>query len=710
MQQPIRWPDSLCNGTEMGRRIREFDWSQTSLGPIEQWPLELRTSVTLLATDSVAMALLWGDDYVAFYNDRYVPIAGDKHPGMLGTPVSAVWPEIWDAVEPLLAGARSSGKPFSLENQRFDVWRHGFLEEIYVTAFCAPLRMENVEGGIFIIETETTKHVLADRRMQALSRLSARLRSTQNESATYEELRNGLREVPDLPFAFVYLRDETAKSTANLAVAVATAPTAHEPDSQIDLSRDLSDYFGSSAVIVPLRFSEERNDFGVFVAGTNPRVPLDGDYRDYLSLLAAHIAGAFAEVRALQNAQAYERELQIAHAFQNAALPRALPTIPGLRFSALYEPAGLEANVGGDFYDAFRLLDGRVVVAVGDVSGAGLDAATTMGALRQSLRAAASINPDPQMLLKAADGIFAEAGRAPFASAFVAVIDPLTLSMRYANAGHPPPVLRSPGGTPTLLESNDLLLGVTIADVDISRRTGQMVIEPKSLLVLYTDGLSEATRDPIEGEQRLREAVSTLDLDGQHAGSAAKTICRTVLDGRAVHDDVALLTVYFERSLTESQDRLVRWQFSSDDGEAAHRIRAEFERTLRAGGMNGEEIFAAEMIFAELLGNVVRHAGTQVDVLLDCTNEIPVLHVLDSGEGFSLNPKLPTDAYSECGRGLYIVKRLARDLTVTPRTNSRGSHARAVLTGRFRTSSASGPMPVYPVSSANGAGTKSAGT
>lgn len=146
----------------------------------------------------------------------------------------------------------------------------------------------------------------------------------------------------------------------------------------------------------------------------------------------------------LHNARLFERESRLAESFQNAALPSGLPECPGIRFSALYSPAGVDAKIGGDFHDAFRLLDGRVAVCIGDVAGTGLEAAATMAAVRQSIRAAASINPDPALMLKAADAVFSEQGRAPFATAFVGIIDPVTFSLQYANAGHPRPMLRSP--------------------------------------------------------------------------------------------------------------------------------------------------------------------------------------------------------------------------------------------------------------------------
>jgi signal transduction histidine kinase/CheY-like chemotaxis protein len=384
--------------------------------------------------------------------------------------------------------------------------------------------------------------------------------------------------------------------------------------------------------------------------------------------------------------QATETELQarIARSFQDAALPGELPTIPGIQFSSLYEPALINSRVGGDFYDAFRLLDGRLVVSIGDVAGSGLEAAATMGAVRQSIRAAAMINPDPQLLLKAADGVFLDSGKPPFASAFVAVIDPLTFSMQYANAGHPPALLRRPDGTIAPLVENDLLLGIETDTPNGYRRVSSFIIEPGSLLALYTDGLTEALHDHADGEVRLTQAVAQMQARRENASHTASAIRDTMLGaGGTSHDDVAVLTTFFERPALGS-DYAPSWTFAWNDGVAAHRTRAKMGAILAAGGLGLDELFAADTIFFELVGNAVRHARTPIEVALDLTQPSPVLHVFDSGPGFALNPKLPSEVYSERGRGLYIVAQLAREFTAGRRTGRAGTHLRAVLPGIVR--------------------------
>ncbi len=389
---------------------------------------------------------------------------------------------------------------------------------------------------------------------------------------------------------------------------------------------------------------------------------------------------------------AYERSEAILARFQEAALPARLPSVPGVHFSALYEPAGVGQNVGGDFYDAFRLLDGRIVVSIGDVAGSGIDAAAAMGALRQSIRAAANINPDPKALLRAADRIFDGQLRSEFATAFVAVFDPVTFSMQYASAGHPPAMLRRTDGTVHPLEGSDVPLGLDLVEYDGNAGAGRRVVEPGTFLVLYTDGLTEANRDICQSEQRLIEILADPSFAGEASSQAARIIRNHMLGETASHDDVAVLTVFFERPLLQcSNVDAQSWTFNADDAMAAHRARTAITAHLARRGMAADDVFASEMVYSELLGNVVRYARGDIDVVIDLSGRSAVLHVIDRGGGFSVNPKLPADDYAERGRGLFIVSELAYDFSVTPRTHGSGSHARVVLRGRLGARPSPGP-------------------
>jgi PAS domain S-box-containing protein len=361
-----------------------------------------------------------------------------------------------------------------------------------------------------------------------------------------------------------------------------------------------------------------------------------------------------------------EREHKASTAFQHAALPATLPLIPGIVFNAVYSAARSEALVGGDWYDVFRLSDGRVVLSIGDVSGSGLDAAVTMGAVRQSIRGAAQIYPDPVAVLDAADRALRSEQPERIVTAFAGVFDPLTSNLMYASAGHPAPLVRRSDGTIVELTASGLPLGLRPGRHDDAPRT--ITLAEDSLVVFYTDGLIEATRDLIEGERLLREALEQFDV------RAADEPARALLDAvvRDPIDDVAILTMHVGAIPT------ARWSIDVTDRGRVRDVRFALAERLREHGANDADVCTAELLFSELVGNVVRHSGGLAEIAVDATGEYPVLHVLDRGSGFTFHARLPNDVMSESGRGLYIASMLARDLSVVPRPDG-GSHARAVL-------------------------------
>jgi anti-sigma regulatory factor (Ser/Thr protein kinase) len=203
-------------------------------------------------------------------------------------------------------------------------------------------------------------------------------------------------------------------------------------------------------------------------------------------------------------------------------------------------------------------------------------------------------------------------------------------------------------------------------------------VPPDSLLVLYTDGLTEATRDVIDGEARVREALA--DRRIAHAPNPAKAILDAVLGGTS-RDDVAILTMRvapIESLAPRPPSERLTWRFDSADVAAAQTARREFASFLAKGDVPEDELYAAELVFGELISNVVRYAPGPVAVTIDWTGTAPVLHVLDEGPGFQHVARLPSDVYSERGRGLFLIASLTEDFHVARRAD-RGSHARAVL-------------------------------
>jgi len=268
--------------------------------------------------------------------------------------------------------------------------------------------------------------------------------------------------------------------------------------------------------------------------------------------LRVKTAGLFADEREMSRAAAsvlagvategearYEQEHNIAQAFQHALLPQFLPESENVHLDAIYAAADDRDLVGGDWYDAFTVDDGKIVISIGDVGGHGLDAAVWMGKVSQSLRALSLIETEPHALLTCLDRLLDRYEANILITAFVALLDPETGEMRYSSAGHSPPFVRRADGTVTELRAGGVPLGMPIR---LERTSDRILLAPGSMVLLYTDGLTEATRNIIEGERSVREALSREDV--ARSQNPARALRDAVLS-RASFDDVAILTIRF---------------------------------------------------------------------------------------------------------------------------------------------------------------------
>ncbi len=387
-----------------------------------------------------------------------------------------------------------------------------------------------------------------------------------------------------------------------------------------------------------------------------------------LDELARHAAVA------IENAQLYEREHRVAATLQRAMLPAVLPAVEGLTFDAVYYPGATEAEIGGDWYDAIALPDGRVVVSIGDVTGRGLTAAVIMGRMRQAIEALATYETDPVRLLDAADSVLRRAHPDAIVTALAGVLDPAARTLAYATAGHPTPLVRALDGTIRQLPGRGLPLGLRDGRQPPTTIT---VLPPSSLVVFYTDGLVESTHDVADGERRTLAALRDPQIaDGR--APAASLVARVL--GGAVRDDVAVMTVRVSSAPSAARAWTLRWRFDPRDAVRSYDVREALAEALTSYGRD-VDVEAAELVFGELIGNAVRHAPGHVDVELTWDDPAaPVLHVVDDGPGYAPPTQLPPFE-SESGRGLYLVRTLTRDFSVT-RLPQRGAHARAVLRTR----------------------------
>ncbi len=238
---------------------------------------------------------------------------------------------------------------------------------------------------------------------------------------------------------------------------------------------------------------------------------------------------------ALENLRLFHEEHRIALTLQKSLLPERLPTVPGLEFAARYNASSEHASVGGDFFDAFVLPDDSVCVAIGDVQGHSLQAATTMAELRYSLRAYAMEGQTPAGILSRLNDLLVRGHPEKTATAVVLRIDPDRKTVTFANAGHLPPLLVSEGAA-TFLETSGLLLGLPGPPPP----TASFALPDDALIVLATDGLIERRRESLDvGLERLADAVLT-------SGTDLEVLCDRLLAGLArttVDDDIALLAL-----------------------------------------------------------------------------------------------------------------------------------------------------------------------
>ncbi|HLH48754.1 MAG TPA: PAS domain-containing protein [Roseiarcus sp.] len=164
-------------GGETAALIRAFDWSQTSLGPISDWPAHLKAALRLMLPAAAQIVLFWGPDFVALYNDAYAPTIGDKHPRALGRPARENWRELWDDLEPLLRRVMETGETVSAKDRPFCIERRGYPENVYFDISYSPVHDEaGGVAGVLCIVNETTERVDARQDlMMAQERLSLAL-------------------------------------------------------------------------------------------------------------------------------------------------------------------------------------------------------------------------------------------------------------------------------------------------------------------------------------------------------------------------------------------------------------------------------------------------------------------------------------------------------------------------------------------------------
>ena len=206
-------------GGALAKLIHDFDWTETPLGPVEQWPQSLRTIVRVMLTSRFAMWMSWGQELTFLYNDAYAKMTlGKKHPWALGKPSHKVWEEIWDDIGPRIRKVLDTGEATWDEALLLFLERSGYREETYHTFSYSPLSGDDGKiAGHLCVVTEETDRVIGERRLKTLRLLASELSKTITEEDVVASVSRSLSEnEEDLPFTLTYLLSQDGKQ-AHLA-------------------------------------------------------------------------------------------------------------------------------------------------------------------------------------------------------------------------------------------------------------------------------------------------------------------------------------------------------------------------------------------------------------------------------------------------------------------------------------------------------------
>jgi serine phosphatase RsbU (regulator of sigma subunit)/anti-sigma regulatory factor (Ser/Thr protein kinase) len=291
-----------------------------------------------------------------------------------------------------------------------------------------------------------------------------------------------------------------------------------------------------------------------------------------------------------------ERERGLADALQRSLMPR-LPELPAVSFAGRYLPAAA-ARLGGDWYDAFQLPDGRLGLAIGDVVGRGFHAAAIMGQLRSGLRAYALDGTAPGAVLERLSNLLRQLESGRTATLVYIVLDAHGGWLRVAAAGHPPPLVKPTDGEPWFLElPGSVPLGAARhARYDDS----EVELDPGDAIVLYTDGLVERPGESLDhGLARLVETVGDDYDDLEHLGDA---LMDALLPEGPGDDDAALLMA---RALPLADPLVAR--FPAEVGSIPV-MRRLLTRWLDEAGATRADMDDLALASAEAAANAIEHA------------------------------------------------------------------------------------------------------
>ncbi|MFC4530941.1 SpoIIE family protein phosphatase [Sphaerisporangium dianthi] len=423
----------------------------------------------------------------------------------------------------------------------------------------------------------------------------------------------------------------------------------HDPDGA---ARILDRGF-HSLITTPLRARETR--MGV-VSFWRSRLPGDFDEED-LSYATELVAKAGV---AIDNARRYTLERNTALTLQRSLLPQRLPAQPAVEIASRYLPAGAQAGVGGDWFDVIPLSGCRVALVVGDVVGHGVHASATMGRLRTAVRTLADVDLPPDELLTHLDDLVihlsdeqtgmaegeAAASGELGATCLYAVYDPISRCCTMATAGHPLPVLITPGGAAELVSGP---VGPPLGIGGMPFETIELPLAAGSVVALFTDGLIEARDRDID--QGLAALCGALTSPAASLEDTCDIVTGALLGGRASDDAALLLT----RTEALSPDQFATWDLPADTAVVSHARKLALDQLVVWGLAEME--FVTELVVSELVTNAIRYGAAPIQLRLIRDRTL----ICEVSDGSSTAPHLRrARVFDEGGRGLLLVAQLTQ--------------------------------------------------
>lgn len=391
--------------------------------------------------------------------------------------------------------------------------------------------------------------------------------------------------------------------------------------------------------------------------------------------------------QAIDRAELYEQQRDIATVLQRTLLPSVLPEVAGAQIAARYQPGGCGVDVGGDWYDVISLPEGRTGLVIGDVEGHSAAAAAVMGQVRGALRAYAVEGSTPAIIMERVNRLLGRLQVSQLVSCCYLEFAPTEGTATVVLAGHPPPLLVTPSGRCDYISAHpNLMLGVD----DTTRYVETTVLlDPGACLLLYTDGLVETVdRSLPDGLETLRAWVSGWDVD-EPPEELVERLARLAREGLPVLDDVAVLALAYRplQRVGTHRYRTVRRTFPLDptSASAARRFVGDVLRQWQLDAL----IHEATLMASELVTNSVLHTSGELELALSADEERLHIEVVDQSERL---PTLQTpDVEAPGGRGLMIIEALADRWGAHPRGAGKAVWFEILLEADTRTLACSAP-------------------